>query len=187
MKYVKMLGLLTVAVAGLMAFAGPASATTLTSPAGTTYTSTLHIEGTVEWHLPFGITLHCGWTIGGKTEKHGAGVTAGGNISSMSFTGCGLNEVKVLKAGSFEVHATGGGNGTVTWSGGEITVKNPETGISCTYTTSGTDLGTLTGGSGATIDADSTIPRTGDSVLCGSSGRLTGSLTITLPSFLSVD
>ena len=79
MKYAKMLGLLAVAAAALMAFAGVASATTLTSPSGTTYTSTIKAtsEGTTTLHnSSLGIAVSCEEsTVEGKVEKHGSGVT----------------------------------------------------------------------------------------------------------------
>jgi hypothetical protein len=186
MKYVKMLGLLAVAAAALMAFAGVASATTLTSPTGTTYTGEIKAEaGTTELHCPFTTVSCTKSTVAGKVENSGAGVTAGGKISSLTFTGCNF-PVTVLKPGSLEIHHTSGYNGTLTSTGAEITI---ETSIaSCLYKTSATDVGSLTGGSPAKLAINSAaIPRTGHSFFCGSSGQWTGSYEVTSPTSLYVD
>ena len=192
--------LLVLAAAAFMALAASASATTVTSPSGTVYTSTMKAasEGTTTLHnSSLGVSVSCtASSVEGKVQNHGSGVTASGSISSLTFTGCGADTVTVLKAGSLEVHDKTGGNnfdGTLTSVGAEITIKNGATGVSCTYTTgTGTDIGTLTGsvstGGNATLDIESaTIPRTGDSILCGSKGQWTGSYKVTTPSTLLVD
>jgi hypothetical protein len=189
MKYVKMLGLLAVAAAALMAFAGTASATILTSPSGTTYTGEIKAEaGTTELHGPF-TTVSCKKsTVAGSVESHGASTTAGGKISSLTFTECNF-PVTVLKAGSLEIHTSGesaNGNGTLTSSGAEITIATSI--ANCIFTTSSTDVGTLTGGTPATLAINSAgIPRTGHSIFCGSKGTWTGSYTVSTPGTLLVD
>ena len=188
---------LALVAAALMALVGSASATVLTSPSGTVYTSTIKAEseGTTTLHnSSLGVSVSCKKsTVEGKVESHGTGVTVKGNVSSLTFSECGSDTVTVLKAGSLEVHEKQGGNGygTLTSLGAEITIKNSATGVSCTYTTgAGTDIGTLTGSgsTNATLDIESaTIPRTGDSILCGSKGQWTGSYKVTTPSTLLVD
>jgi hypothetical protein len=201
MKYAKMLGLLAIAAAALMAFAGVASATTLTSPAGTTYTSTIKAasEGKTTLHnASLGVSVSCEESnVEGKVESHGSGVTAGGKVTTLTFTKCGADTVTVLAPGSLEVHnISGTSNGTLTSVGAEITIKNAATGVSCTYKTgpapSATDIGTLTSsattGKTATLDiASSIIPRSGDSILCGSKGEWTGSYVVNTPDSLLVD
>jgi hypothetical protein len=192
MKYVKMLGLLAVAAAALMAFAGTASATTLTSPTGTTYTGSISAESegaTTLHNTSLGVSVSCNESkVTGKVETSGAGVTAGGKISTLTFTSCGEDKVTVLTNGSLEIHRTSGYNGTLTSSGAAITITDASTGVSCTYTTSNTDIGSVTGGSPATLSINSaTIPRTGDSFFCGSSGQWTGSYKVTSPGSLYVD
>jgi hypothetical protein len=189
MKFTKILGLMAVAVAALMAFAATASATTLTSPSGTTYTSTIKAssEGATSLEGAF-VTVTCQKSnVEGKVEKHGSGVTAGGNISTLTFTECNF-PTTVVKKGSLEIHSAGSGNGTLTGSGSEISI---ETSLgTCVFTTSSTKLGTLTGSTSknATLDIESAaIPRTGGSFLCGSSGTWTGSYSVTTPSTLTVD
>lgn len=193
MKYAKMLGLLAVAAAAFMALVGTASATTLTSPTGTTYTGTIHAvseNGHVSLHSPLS-TVECESTVEGKVEKHGAGVTVSGKISSLLFTEC-TNEdtVTVKKAGSLEIHGTTGYDGTLTSTGAEIEVWSHSFNGSCIYTTKDTHIGTLTGKTEATLDIDSAaIPRTGGTLgfLCGSSGEWTGNYVVTTPHTLLVD
>ncbi|HEY8502554.1 MAG TPA: hypothetical protein VIL21_07690, partial [Solirubrobacterales bacterium] len=166
--------------------------TTLTSPSGTAYTSTVKAEsGELTLHKVFGATISCGKSnLEGKVEQHGNGVTAKGNLSSLTFSECEGNDVTVKAAGSLEVHATSGGNGIVTSTGAEISIQLTGLGITCIYTTNGTQIGTLTGSNSTKAKLDlegSSIPRTGGSIYCGSSGELTGSYTVTTPSTLYVD
>jgi hypothetical protein len=187
MKYIKMLGLLAVAAAALMAFAGTAAATVLTSPHGTVYTGKIEAESekTTSLHGSF-TTVSCAHsTVVGKVEEHGATSTAGGKVSSLTFSECNF-PVSVKKAGTLQIHS----NGAVTSSGAEITI---ETSIAnCIFTTTNTTAGTFTGstttGKTATLDINSAaIPRTGHSIFCGSSGTWTGSYEVTNPDELNVD
>ena len=206
MKYAKVLGLLAVAAAALMAFAGVASATYLTSPSGVTYTSTIKAEvelGHAILHsenAPTAFTVECNiGAVEGTVSAHGLpeSTTASGAISSLSFSGCTNGATVIVnKPGSLEVHTdTAGkvdGNGTLTSSGAEITIHVPVLNIKCIYTTNGTDVGTLTGskvtGATATLDINSaTIPRTGGSAFCGTGGFWTGNYKVTTPDYLDVD
>ncbi|MGN6256709.1 MAG: hypothetical protein ACTHN3_03020 [Solirubrobacterales bacterium] len=195
MKYAKILGLFALAAAALMAFAGTASATQLTSPSGTVYTSKIVAEGEGETTLEntaIGLKVQCvKSTVEGTVASHGSTVTAAGNISSLTFTECTNGyTVTVLKSGSLEVHTEGttsNGNGTLTSSGAEVTIHTP-LGFSCTFTTSSTDIGKVTGGTPAKLAiAGASIPRTGDSSLCGSSATWKGTYKVTTPSTLLVD
>lgn len=199
MKYVKMLGLLALAAAALMAFVATASATTATSPKGTTYTST--VIGGTEGHAilhdtnGLGITIECNSTVETKVEKHGTGVTVSGNIIGLGWSNCTNNwSVTTLKPGSLEIHnIPGTENGTVTSSGAEVTTEQSSTKLHCIYSTSATDIGTLTSttvtGGNATLDISATIPRTGgrSGILCGASGTWTGSYKIATPGTLYID
>jgi hypothetical protein len=186
MNRLKTVALFTIPLALLASTAG-ASANTLTSQIGTPYTGTIKAqsEGTILLHGPF-TTVSCESTIEGKVEQHGAGVTVAGKVASLAFAKCNY-PVKVLNAGSLEIHALAGGKGTVTSSNAEITI---ETSIAiCLFKTSGTDIGTLTDssitGENARLDIEgASIPRTGHSFFCGSSGTLTGSYKVTTPSAL---
>jgi hypothetical protein len=186
MRYVKTLGLLAVAAAALMAFAGTASATALTSPAGTTYTGAVRAtSSSTSLHGPF-ITVSCTHsTAEGKVEAHGASVTAAGKVSGLTFTGCNY-PVTVKKAGALEVHS--GSPSRVTSSGAEVAIHTSVG--ECVFSTVNTaiDIGQFTGGTPARHDIDSvTIPRTGGSFFCGTAGEWTGSYTITTPGTLLLD
>ena len=193
MKYVKMMGLLAVAAAALMAFVGTASATTITSPTGSPYTGNIHAESHSPKTILHGeaLTVECEEsTVGGSIATHGASVTASGGISTLDFNKCNY-EVTVLNKGSLEAHTTKPGHASLTSTGAEITIHGPF-GINCLYKTSNTPLGTLTDshttGGHATFDIDSAlIPRTGHSAFCGSFGEWTGSYTVTNPTRLYVD
>lgn len=204
MKYVKMLGVLAVAAAALMAFAGSASASNLTSPTGTTYTNTITATaGATTLHGSF-VSVTCNKShVKGKVSQHGAGVTVKGNIEELSFTECNF-PTTVETTGSLEVHpirpkvsphttclAADGDtcDGTLTSTGAKVTITTSVG--SCTFTTNATPIGTVTGtsttGSKAKLDISGTIPRTGGSFLCGSSGTWTGSYTVDTPSTLWID
>ena len=184
MNHLKMLGLLAVAAAAMMAFAGVASATTVKS-GGSNYTSTITAESSNSSLDGSFITVSCANShVQGKVESHGAGVTAEGKISSLSFTNCNY-PVTVKKSGSLVAHTTTTPNGTLTSTGAEIAIH---TSIGeCVFTTNATSIGTLTGGTGATLDIDSSaIPRTGGSFFCGSSGEWTGNYTVSVPSNITL-
>jgi hypothetical protein len=188
MKYAKILGLLAIAAAALMAFAATASATEVTSPAGTVYTGTIVSEnenGHVILHNPIS-KIECASNVTGTVSTHGAGVTAGGPITALSFTGCTNNwHVTVVSGGSLEIHASGGGNGTLTSSG--ATVEATRFGVTCRYATNNTDIGTVTAGEHATLDISAAIPFHSGSPLCGSGATAwTGSYKITSPTNLSI-
>jgi hypothetical protein len=190
MKYIKSLGLFVVAAAAMMAFAASASATTVTGPSGET-TPTIHAvneNGHVNIHNSI-VDIQCSSTFEGTVSSHGAGVTASGNISTLQFNNC-TNEwvVDVTTNGSFEVHATsttGHGTGSFTSSG--MTITATRAGISCSYmTNSGTSIGTLTGGTPATLRVEATIHRHAGSFLCGGTTTFwTGSYVTT--STLKID
>jgi hypothetical protein len=199
MKYVKMLGLAACAAA-LMAFvvAGTASATVLTGAGGSTLGTGTAIsseaEGTTTLHPPIGDISCTGSTVAGEvTNAGGASETVKGPISSLTFSGCNA-EVVVLEPGSLEIHtktASADNNGTLTSSGAKVTVTF--VGFHCIFTTSSTDIGTVTGsattGGAATLDIEATIPRTGgrSGAFCGSTAAWTGSYKVTSPNPLNID
>jgi hypothetical protein len=198
MKYVKILGLLAVAAGAMMAFAGAASATVATSPAGTPYTGKIHATsvGHAILHGPLGIEVQCNSTVEGTISSHGAGVTVKGTISSLTFTNCTNGyAVSVLNKGSLEAHtdpadpAGTSGNGTLTSTGAEVTVSTP-LGFNCLYKTNATDIGTLTGSKttkgNAVLDITAAIPRSGHSAFCGGSGEWTGSYKVNTPGYFDI-
>ena len=166
MKYAKILGLLAVAAAAMMAFAASASATAVTSN-GSVYTGVIKAT-----HEGTHVTLHnaaaeipCNSSVEGSVESHGSSSTAAGKITSLVFNNCtGGWTVTVNTPGTLEVHTTwtrtihepGGqvtehtnpnstNNGTLTSSGATVTATNHALGLTCRYATNATDIGTLTG------------------------------------------
>jgi hypothetical protein len=193
MKYVKILGLLAVAAAALMAFAASASATTVTTEtAGGAIDSTPIIHAVNEGgHVSLANTtanIECSSTVEGEVESHGSGVTAGGKISILEFTGCTNGwTVKVEANGSLEVHYTSGSNGTLTSSGATVTaILHTLFGdITCRYSTNNTHIGTLTGGSPGTLHITGSIPFHSGGGLCGTgNSQWSGNYVTTLPLFV---
>ena len=186
----------TVAMATVAAvlWAGPvpASATVLTTAGGGVYTSTIKAEAVGSVVLKGVAEIKCGKSVLESTvESHGAEVRTKGKVNSLSFSECGANTVSVIKAGTLELQDTSEGNGTLTSSGAEITVltHNVLGTVDCVYTTSNTEIGTFTGSiatlpENPTMDISGTIPRTGGSGFCGSTGTWTGSYKVTTPSVL---
>lgn len=191
MKYVKMLGLAALTAVAAMAFAATASATSLTSPEKSTYTGEIAAEvqgGGIVTHNSVETFTCQTSTAKGKVESHGASTTVKGAISSWNLSNCNNSTFTVLKLGTLEVHATSGGDGTLTSNGMEIKAVGPM--MTCIYTTSNTDIGILTGSNSenATALVDSAkVPRTGGSALCGAYGELTGEYEVTSPGTLYVD
>jgi hypothetical protein len=195
MRYLKIAGLTTIAVVALMGVAGAAWATSVTSPKGTAYTSTFKAvtEGHTLFTGPLGIKIECNSTIEANIESHGSEVTASGKVTSFTLSFCTNNiyPIGVSKFGTLEIHTDeASGDGTVTWTGAEWTVKTPF-GFNCIYSTSNTDIGTLTGsrntGGTATLDIKGNVPRTGHSALCGPTGEWSASYKIVTPDYLDVD
>lgn len=192
MKHPRIPGLLVLVVVILTVLGGTASATGLTSPENTVYTSTISAasEGHVVFDNPIA-KIECSSAIEGKVESHGESVTAKGNVSSLSFTSCTNSwSVTVTSAGSLEVHATENDNGTVTSTGAKI--EATRLGITCRYATNNTSIGTLTGSytteSTATLDLNGSIPFESGSAFCGTSPvSWTGSYTVNSPEFLTVE
>jgi len=194
MKYVKMLGLLAVAAAAMMAFAGTASATLITSE-GSAYTGEIKAEAEGHAVLDNPIsTIRCASTVAGTINSHGLGNTANGPITGLTFTGCTDDwHVTVVTSGTLEGHyvaGINGGNVTLTSSG--ATVEATRFGISCRYATSNTHVGLITSSvntnSTATFDINASIPFHSGSIFCGSGATSwTGSYSITSPMNLNVD
>jgi hypothetical protein len=200
MKYLKILGLAAIAAAALMAFAGTASATTLTSPKGTIVKTGTTIHAVSEGHAvldpPFG-TIECNSTVEGTTSNEGGvvgGVTQSvtGTISVLNFTGCTNATVSVIKKGTLTITSLGNGNGSLSSSGAEVTVEF--IGTHCIFTTNNTAIGTVTGsgnleGKTATLDISANISRTGgrSGAFCGTTAAWTGSYSVTKPDPLYID
>jgi len=193
MRHLKTLGLLALAVAGLLAIAANASATagtTITSPTGTVATPTIKAEsegGHLKLANPIA-TIECASTLEAKVERHGPESVAGGKVSSLAFTGCtNLWHVTTVSPGELAIEWTSGYNGVVTSTG--MTINATRLGVACNYVTSGTPIGTITGGTPATIHLQAALPsHTGSSGLCGSgTAKLEGSYKLSSPESLFVD
>jgi hypothetical protein len=206
MKYLKMLGLAAVAAAALMAFVGSstASATVLCKtegiknggvtgttcppnqayPAGTTIHASLEAGTKAKLKTEFK-TIECGKsTIHGSTNTEGGeGLPVTGPEGTLTFEECNC-EVKVLHAGTLstqwipETH-----NGTMTSSGSESTTTCSTIfgNVHCIYVTEGNDLGELTGGAMATVDAHAEIPRLPTNGLCSAEALWEAKYTVTEP------
>jgi hypothetical protein len=187
--------LLTAAVAAFWVGPNTASASVVAISGGEAYTGTIKAESEGSISLTGSITVTCGKsTIEGAIESHGAEVPAAGKLSSLSFSECGSHTVTVVKPGSVELHATSEGNGTLTSTGAELTVLMHHAflgTVHCIYTTTGTQLGTVTGTpttqDNATLDIGPVaIDRVTTSFGCGSHSTLEGSYKLTTPANLIV-
>ena len=204
MKYAKMLGLLAVAAAALMAFAATASATTGTDSAGGSPVEvgdTIHATNVGEAVLDGTVNIKCkkSTVIGTVGSAGSATTTLSGNISTLTFEECGANTVTVLNKGNLEAHTDpegqpANGNGTLTSTGAEVTVltHNILGTVHCEYVTSETDVGTLDGsnntGKTATLTVDSVpIPRRSTDFGCGSTSEWTAEYTVVTPDYLAID
>ena len=187
MKYVKILGLLAVAAAALMAFAGTASADNVsTTTGGAAATPTIHAvsEGHATLHNPID-KIECASTVEGTVTGHGAGQPVSGPINVLTFAPCTNSwHVTATNAGTLSVSATSGHNGTLTSNG--ATVVSTRFGVECRYATNNTKIGTVTGGSPATLHIEAAIPFHGGSSFCGSGATTwTGSYETTAPLFVN--
>jgi hypothetical protein len=160
----------------------------MTSPTGTTATPAIKAESEGHVSLDHPIAkLQCQWAFEGSVKSHGKGEGAVVPLTSLSTTGCTDSwHVTTTTAGELKITSAGGYNGTVTWNGG--TVEMTRLGTTCRYKTEHTHLGTLTGGSPATIDIEGKLPFHSGSPLCGEEAYpLTGSFKLTSPGSLYVD
>jgi hypothetical protein len=178
MKYVKMLGLLAVAAAAPMAFAGTTSATLTDGSGGSP--STLHAssEGSVALTGTLSVTCEES-TVGGTVTTNDAN-EASGSIETLTFEKCDDDTVEVLAKGTLKVTDDSIGNdGTLSSTGAEVTIvtHRPFVGtLHCIYKTSNTDLGTVNGGTPATINIPSiSLERVSTSFGCGSHSTFEGS------------
>jgi hypothetical protein len=198
MKYVKMLGLAAVAAAALMAFvgAGTASATTLTGEGGAILKSgtTIHAIFEATEKVPKATlttsfkNIECAKsTVQGKTTNE-TGTAVTGSVSTLTFEECNC-EVKVLKTGTLSITWTEKTNGTLTSSGAEVTASCSTIfgNVHCIYATSATHLGTLTGGTTATMDIESAgIPRLTTNSLCDTEANWDAHYKVDIPDTLNV-
>lgn len=183
MKHPKIPGLAVAAALTLLAFAGNVSAAVLTSPAGTEYT------GTLTWSLTESLLMRSGFanvtctgsTMSGVVDTNTA--TAHESLSSLTYNSCGGTTADVLKNGSLSVAA----DGTVTGFGSEVTFST--LGTSCVYgfAPGGTKLGTLNGGTTASLLLNAQIRKISGGFTCADPATWSGEYTVTTPDTLLVD
>ena len=123
-----------------------------------------------------------GSELKGKTEGGGGTVTV---PLSATFTGCS-HTTDVIKPGKLHIAWSSATNGTLTWSGAEVTIISTVFGSSCIGSTGeGTSIGTVTAAKSATdhatIDLNAVIPTP-----CGKF-TWTGTYTLTSPTGLVVE
>lgn len=203
MKHLKRLGLVAIAAAAVMALgASTASATILTSPAGTQVPITTVIKGELkegEWVLksPFIGEVKCSKsTFEYRVDRAGTDTTTvSGPLLNLTFANCNCT-VAVLSTGALEIHTEGAnanGNGTVTAFEQEITTEC--FGLHCVFATttsmqSTADVGKLVGGTPAVWEASGELIVTAKSKsggFCGSHATETARYKVTSPGTLIVD
>ena len=199
MKHVKMLGLLVMAAASLMAFAGSASAevknATLTSPAGTEFTGTIHatLEKGTSALLKAGVedtctesTAHGIVTTNNTTHAAGALTATGTPPTGLSFGNC-TKHTTVILPGSLTIKD----NGEVFAIGNEVKIVDTSLGVTCFYgggASPGTKIGTLEAGTTAKLKVNTTeLPKLpGSNFFCFSKGTWTANYIVTTPDTLLV-
>jgi hypothetical protein len=195
MRYLKMLCLAFGAMAAMSAIAGAGTAgATLLCPepscakdyaAGTKMSVSLKSGTSAVFTTTEGTTLNTcnGTTIEGSTANTGgSGIAVKSATAEWSFKNC-TSSTTTIKNGELEVtRITGTNNGTVVARGYEITVQTIFG--SCVFGPgTGTDIGTLIGGS-AVMKVNSVLQKI--SGLCPSTGRWSAEYTVTSPSPLYV-
>jgi hypothetical protein len=187
MKLATILGALGLALVSLTAIAGNASATTLTSPSGTIYTSKIvaESEGTIFFTSAVGLPITCKKSkLESKVETHGLLSSAGGKLTQLTFEECsnGVATSPVTAPGSLRIHSSG----KLTSSSAQIVFHGTLLG-SCSFSTSptGTDIGTLT--ASKTTGGNARLDISG--VLNSACGNVVweGSYVVTTPGKLEVD
>jgi len=206
MKNLKKLGLLAVAAAALMAFAGTSAAHELTSPAAKKVEKGKSILAASKEQTTFSgvanVTCQQSLFEFEITEDGGKSLPVGGPVSRLVFAECGENaDLKVKKTGNLQVttrFAEFDGDGKL-WSAAlEITIEFTALGLSCAYTTEkggiATYLGWIRGSKSrppenetATVTIEAELPRTGHSFFCGSTIEWKGAYLVETPDYLDVD
>jgi hypothetical protein len=192
MKYLTILA--AVAALAMMALAASASATALKGAGGTALGAGTLIEGALSKNAVLetisGEKLNecTASSLVGKTSNAGSATeTVKGAINLLTWSGC-EKATSTLSTGELEIHwISGTTNGTVTGKSTEVTI-NGIFGSSCVYGTgTGTDLGVLKGGTPATIEISTIVPRISGGFLCPTEARWTAAYKVTNPGTLNVE
>ncbi len=194
MKYTKMLSLVAVAAAALMAFVGvgTASATTLTDEAGNVVKS----GTTIDFSIPSGAstllvdtenepldTCTQSTARGKTTNEGGTGAAVTGNVETLDWGNCSF-VTKTLHTNGLQVNGTGSGNVSATGTF-EVTINTILFG-SCIYgVTNGVSIGTLASGTFTANAVVEIFP--GSNFFCPTTAKWTGTYTATEPKGLKVD
>jgi hypothetical protein len=136
-------------------------------------------EGTVLDECTSGTIVGAPSKIGSSTE------TVSGPVGELTWASC-TKTTDTISNGELEIHSISGtDNGTVTGKNSSVTAFI--SGVSCTYGTgTGTDLGTLEGGSPATINVSAVLAKTAGGFLCPASVKWTATYSVTSPQPLDV-
>lgn len=187
MKHLKMLGLLVMAAASLMAFASNASAASvLTSPAGTEFGVGKELKSSAAETLTLKasvFTVTCTESEVNGSIAESTATSAAGPITTLSYGGCNAEAVTTLANGSLSINDAG----EVTAKENEVTVR--KIGVSCIYGggAGGTVVGTLTGGTTATLTISAELPKqAGSGGLCAAKAAWSGKYKVTSPDTLLV-
>ncbi|HET9593403.1 MAG TPA: hypothetical protein VFP17_10855 [Solirubrobacterales bacterium] len=188
MKHLKILGLLVMTAASLMAFAGSSSAAPVltTSAGGTDYTGEIQatLEKGTSSTFKAGIEDTC-------TESTTNGTANTNNTTHIVWTtvtfifgGCSQHTL-VITSGSVTIDDSG----QVFFSSTRIRIIITSLGITCYYgaETGSVKIGTFTGGTPAKLDVNTTTLQResgSNTFFCASAGTWTGSYVVTTPSTL---
>lgn len=201
MRYTKILALLTVAAAALMAFAGSAFAGTITYNSGGAQIimdegSSFHVKLLASSTLDGTINISCanGTGIADVTDEGGSILgwtfTPDVELTNVTNSECGNHTVSVLDGGSWSFESLGGNQATVRSSGTELTVLTHSIFLGtrhCIYVTNNTHIGTVSG-TPAKLTIDSApIPQAATDSLCGNDAEWTATYEFSSPAGITID
>ncbi|HMI81371.1 MAG TPA: hypothetical protein VK480_06240 [Solirubrobacterales bacterium] len=208
MKKLKILGLMVVAAMALMASAGAGTAsatftalceaeTTINGlpicepnhlyPAGTRIHAELEAGTKLNIATPLGV-VECNKSTLDAITEHETEIPLGAIVAALTFGECKKGaeevEIKTVKPGTLDIEVIDlpewTHDGTLTFTGTEITVFFKNIGAHCFYDAG--HAGILTGGPMATIDWFGTLTKTGGNVLCpAGNANWNGFYTVTSP------
>jgi hypothetical protein len=202
MRSPKLLGGAVLPAIALMAIAGHASATVLTSSTGEVGTvgteGTAVAEGSLTLSGTVNVTCKKATIEGVLTNAGSSSTTASGSITNATVEECGSTTVTIVNKGTTEVHTdteSANGNGTITSSGAQVTgLTHSILGtVHCIYISNNTFAGTLTGsknkeGGNATVVIESVpVPQATTDFGCGSTSEVSGSFKAETPAYVDVD
>lgn len=191
----KSIGLPVLAALALLVGASSASATVLTSPAGTAYTGAVKAKSSKHVLIHMGAkTITCANSqLEWEVSSHGPASTVKGAVTAFTFEECS-NEttVTVAQKGVFEVHTPSSElikYFPITWTGFEIKINVHSIPFYCIYKGGPFEIGAITPsaltGQTAAIDIEASLPLI--SGACSQSLKLTAAYSVTTPDYLDAD